>query len=288
MREKLSFIISLGLLFLSSTGVSSTDQETKQSMLEMANKISQIQEQEKNYHFQESKQLTETTNQLNEALKEIKASLVNLKIAPLPSLESIPVAPTTPSPQIATQIPSVTPPPQVLPVPYITVSVPEDLKLQIKNARYQSLIGIFFSSFSIFFIILALVYNQKKQDKMRHTLWKTEVDNLREEVVQKRPLLKIQSYGDMLALVNSGNASADEVRVFLGTAPTTMKQKLKTATKINVGEKTPLDLPVTLREEPLYATLEYKNSHSGRIYKDQFVLQSDELTGQTVSQHTLS
>lgn len=90
-----------------------------------------------------------------------------------------------------------------------------------------------------------------------------------------RPYLTIQREAHRLLLINEGGTIAEDIRLFSGSAPRTMKQKIKTASRLRPREREEIMIAMTPGEEALYMNLEYKNSLNGRVYKDQFVMKPD-------------
>ena len=138
------------------------------------------------------------------------------------------------------------------------------------------------SGICVLLVVGLIVRLKKSEGRFKKILWKSEMESLREEVVRGRPLLKILTEGDRVDLVNAGETTADEIKVYVGPAPAAMKQKVKTVSKLQAGERIELELQGQISNDPLYSTLEYKNPNTGRIYKDQFVLKIDRLTGNPI------
>jgi hypothetical protein len=127
-----------------------------------------------------------------------------------------------------------------------------------------------------------IVTVRKSDERLRRMVWKSEVDHLRDEVMGGRPHLKVERSYDRLTLTNTGSVVADDIRLSLGPAPATMKQRLKVLARIEAGEKAEVEIGPQATGGQIYGTLEYKNPDNERIYKDQFVLKIDGVTGELI------
>jgi hypothetical protein len=177
------------------------------------------------------------------------------------------------------------PPPMIAamaPVPEIKLTLPEDVSRQLKQSQSFAFLALILAGVSLVSMGLLIVTVRKSDERLRRMVWKSEVDHLRDEVMGGRPHLKVEKSYDRLTLTNTGSVVADDIRLSLGPAPATMKQRLKVLARIEAGEKAEVEIGPQAAGGQIYGTLEYKNPDSGRIYKDQFVLRVDGVTGELI------
>ncbi len=203
---------------------------------------------------------------------------------PAPALQPVPVAPPTPPPPPAPEIKpefKETNEPDLMEFYQGTIDdLQKNLEGQIEKTNSNYLLVLFVSGFSVLLMIFLLVRMKRGEDRFRRMMVKTGREFLYDDLASKRPQLKVQSQSDRIILMNVGEMAADEIRVLLGSSPSTMRQRLKTIIRMDVGERAEVDIKFPVSDDLLYASLEYKHPESGRIYKEQVTLRLDRLTGQ--------
>ncbi len=170
----------------------------------------------------------------------------------------------------------------VAPLPEIKITIPEDVSQQLKQSQSFALLALIVAGISLVSMGFLVITVRKSDERLRRMVWKSEVDHLRDEVMGGRPHLKVEKSYDRLTLTNTGSVVADEIRLSLGPAPATMKQRLKVLARIEAGEKAEVEIGPQATGGQIYGTLEYKNPDNERIYKDQFVLKVDGVTGELI------
>lgn len=194
----------------------------------------------------------------------------NVAAAPAPE----PAAP------VAAEVPVTVPPPAA--IPQTAAPVPEDVTQGMHQSQSLSILAIIVSVISLVSMAVLIITIRKSDERMRRMLWKSEVDHLRDEVMGGRPHLKVEKSYDRLLLTNTGSVIADDIKLSLGPAPATMKQRLRVLAQIAANEKAEVEIGPQPSGGQIYGTLEYKNPDNGRIYKDQFVLKVDGVTGELI------
>lgn len=167
----------------------------------------------------------------------------------------------------------------------VVVSSEPDPKLlrELNNTHSFAVLAFLVSLLSLVCMGILIATVRKNDEKLRRMLWKSEVDTLRDEVMSGRPHLKVEKSFDRLTLTNDGAVAADEIKLSLGPAPRTMKQRLRVLTRIEASEKAEVEIgPQQATDGQIYGTLEYKNPDNGKLFKDQFVLKIDGVTGELV------
>jgi hypothetical protein len=356
MKRSILFFLLI-VVFLSSTGASIIDKETKQGVLSLDQKLDRLVQKEEGYHNEQTRLLREQRELIQKLMQRIDALERQVKASqsakpaptppptpPAPALTVSPPAPPPPAlpppapasvtppvaspnpapppviappqpvaPPPAAQTPQAPPlpvavvppptpepvatpvtpappkdlspskppksPPKPLPPPTLATTRQDPLGKKMKSMESATLFAFFLSGFCLLLVVGLLIRLKKGEDRLKKMLWKSETEALREEVVRGRPVLKILIEGERIDLVNTGETTADEIKMLVGPAPASMKQKIGTVPRLKTGERFEIDLHSQLSTNPLYATVEYKNVNTGRIYKDQFVLKVDRLTG---------
>lgn len=311
----LGLTLALATVFVFGTGAAIIDKETKESVVGLNAKFSRLGEEERAHHLvqmqllKEQHEIIQKLNQridgferqvrsVSEASRRPVAVVAQPESAPTPPppiIEQPPAAvPTAPpmqpvqatvqqtqEPQPALvkaaepEAPSV---PEPQPVATLTTAQPQVVS-PMSNTQSLALLAFMLSGVSVLILIVMLVRMKMGEDRMKQMFWRSEMDSLRDEVIRGRPHLKIHSEGEKVEVVNTGESVAEEVKVYVGPAAASMKQKLKISSRMPAGEKSKIDLPSQLSEDPLYATLEYKHPTTGRVYKEQYLLKLDRVTG---------
>lgn len=187
---------------------------------------------------------------------------------------------TAPTP-VVTAVPIVMPQPIFInEAKAVKVVIPADIKSGISTSKSLSILSLLISIISLASMAGLVVTIRKSDERLRRMLWKSEVDHLRDEVMGGRPHLKVEKSFDRLLLTNTGTVAADDIKLSLGPAPATMKQRLRVLAKIEANEKAEVEIGPQTMDGQLYGTLEYKNPDNGRLYKDHFVLKVDGVTGE--------
>jgi hypothetical protein len=171
--------------------------------------------------------------------------------------------------------------PAAAPLPEIKVAIPDEFVREIRNSQSFSQLAMILAGISLVSMGFLIVTVRKSDERLRRMVWKSEVDHLRDEVMGGRPHLKVERSYDRLTLTNTGSV-ADDIRLSLGPAPATMKQRLKVLARIEAGEMAEVEIGPQATGGQIYGTLEYKNPDNERIYKDQFVLKIDGVTGELI------
>jgi hypothetical protein len=298
-RNFLGLIVAT--VFVFTTGAAIIDKETKESIVGLNAKFGRLADEQRAHHNEQMKilkgqqeiiqKMERRVELLERRLKSAPAAATTAAtapaVAPVPEVQPAPAAPVVTPPDAATAPaePQPTTPPEPLP-PLETaqeeVPPPAAQPVQstsINNAQSLAILASLISGIAIVLLIVLLVRMKQSEDQKRQTSWKSEIDSLRDEMIRGRPQLKILSEGEKIEILNAGETMAEEVKIFVGPAAASMKQKLKVAPRMPAGEKTRIELPSQLSEDPLYATLEYKNASTGRTYKEQYVLKLDRATG---------
>ncbi|HSA58803.1 MAG TPA: hypothetical protein VLJ37_03885 [bacterium] len=170
----------------------------------------------------------------------------------------------------------------VAPVSEIKITIPEDVSQQLKQSQSFALLALIVAGISLVSMGFLIITVRKSDERLRRMVWKSEVDHLRDEVIGGRPHLKVERSYDRLTLTNTGSVAADDIRLSLGPAPATMKQRLKVLARIEEGEKAEVEIGPQAAGGQIYGTLEYKNPDNDRIFKDHFVLKVDGVTGELI------
>lgn len=191
----------------------------------------------------------------------------------------------TTTPTVAAATPSVStssaPAPAVEAKEAAPVVIPPEVLQGIHESESYAILAIIFSVISLGSMGFLIYTVRKSDERLRRMLWKSEVDHLRDEVMGGRPVLKVEKSFDRLLLTNTGTVIADDIKLSLGPAPATMKQRLRVLAKIAAGEKAEVEIGAQT-ENQIYGTLEYKNPENDRTYKEQFTLKIDSVTGELV------
>ena len=309
------FLAILVLFFLSSTATAASiiDRETKQGVLGLEQRFDQFIQIELSRHAEQMKLLQEQRDILQKILQNTQAASAPMTKAPLPlqapsvaagvvqpvipqPLSVIPLMPTSPSQSSAqaqspTQTAGAVSPQQATVLARsvetpIVVTKPSPKPVFSESTRSASATPNGFLSFLILVslaviasLVTLILRMKRNEERARKMVWKSEVETLRGDFVQGRPIVKILVVGDRMELTNTGETSADDIRLMVGTGPSSMKQKVKTTNRIRASERISFDLPLHISNGPLYASLEYRNPNNGRTYKDTFVLTADRMTG---------
>lgn len=288
------FTLVLLAVFLFGTGAAIIDRETKESIVGLNAKFGRLADEGRAHHVEQMKILKGQQEIVQKLERRIELLERRIKAAPAatttpaavapapevppaaPVVEPVQAAPTPePLPPIKTAEEEVPPPADQF-VPAVPVALPAPTN---DNAQSLAILASLISGIAIVLLIVLLVRMKQGEDRKRQISWNSEIDSLRDEMIRGRPHLKILSEGEKVEVLNAGETVAEEVKVFVGPAASSMKQKLKVAARVPAGEKTRIELPGQLSEDPLYATLEYKNPSTGRTYKEQYVLKLDRVTG---------
>ncbi|HEX5037604.1 MAG TPA: hypothetical protein VFX30_10635 [bacterium] len=192
-----------------------------------------------------------------------------VEVTTTPAAATAPSASTSPAPAPAVEVKEV------------PVVIPPEVLQGIHESESYAILAIIFSVISLASMGFLIYTVRKSDERIRRMLWKSEVDHLRDEVMGGRPVLKVEKSFDRLLLTNTGTVIADDIKLSLGPAPATMKQRLRVLAKIAAGEKAEVEIGAQT-ENQIYGTLEYKNPENDRTYKEQFTLKIDSVTGELV------
>lgn len=286
MKKTLPFLLLL--VFVTSTGASIIDRETKQNVQNLSEKMDRLQKQFHNLHAEVLSQLkkhgeatrksspAKETGPDEKAYEEILRQLKGQNAVLQGLVLKIDAWAVQTPPQVV--VPQPVTPQAVVPPPPAAAASPAETATASTGGRKVSEESILLALVSLFVLVALLIAKKKRERKIQNMLWKSEGDSVRSDMVVGRPRLKISNSGGRLDLENRGEGTADDIKLLVGHAATSMKQRLKVVSRISAGEKTALDLPTDLSSDTLYATVEYKSPESGRLYKDQFVLTADRTT----------
>lgn len=256
-------LILLGIFFFTATGASIIDKETKEGVLALEKRLQAL-----------SEDVRRRDAEVLRRLDEVTQSLIRIR-----SLENA----------ISGSVKESLPP--VVPEPPAQEQATEDLNPllnRLKNTESFSLLALLLSGITLCSIILLIVFVRREESRIRSLLWKSEIDSLRETMSQTRPHLTVQTDAHHISVLNNSTTTAEEIRIYLGPTPSTMKQKMKSIPRLQAGEKVEIPLPPTRSDDFLYATLEYKNPQTGRLLKEQFSLKVDRMTGELIPIHEAS
>jgi len=228
--------------------------------------------------------VTSTTETVAEA--PVAAARAVVEAVPSPSAENHETTAPVAEPAV-TPVTTVAPAPEPVPAiqaPMVVSSEPDPKLLrELNNTHSFAVLAFLVSLLSLVCMGILIATVRKNDEKLRRMLWKSEVDTLRDEVMSGRPHLKVEKSFDRLTLTNDGAVAADEIKLSLGPAPRTMKQRLRVLTRIEASEKAEVEIgPQQATDGQIYGTLEYKNPDNGKLFKDQFVLKIDGVTGELV------
>lgn len=300
------------IIFLSTTGASLIDKETKEGVFGIDQKLTHFSAEQQNNHATTLRRLdealqrqaeettllkeqSETLQKILQRLRGLETRVTSLAAPPAAVGQATPVAPVVIPP----------PPPTVRPEPVAPVvapparlTSPPEMPRKPIPARPEipvtvSILALILSTFSLLFVAFLIGIKRGETRKGApepeiipqtvvpppppiHKVHEVEGMN------QGRPHLRIHANTEGIALVNDGGTEADEVSFLVGPTPSNMRQKLRVVSKIPVGERVDLHLQSHRPDDFLYATLEYKNPQTGRIYRDQFSLKVDRLTGELI------
>lgn len=157
------------------------------------------------------------------------------------------------------------------------------LEAKVSNLESLTLLTALLLAITLIGLIGIVVAFRKGEDRVKEAIWKMEIANLRPEVLS-RPHLEVKTRDTHLSIVNTGQTPAEEIRLFLGPAPATLRQRKRSIGLIGAGEQTEVDLSAQGPAEVLYGTVEYRNPYTGKTYKDQFVLRTDPESGRMVTE----
>lgn len=177
--------------------------------------------------------------------------------------------------------------PSTSPLPAMSPDETSQITKKLQNLEINTNLLILLMLVIVIGAIGLVIFVKQGEERIRQAIWKAEISNLKPELLG-RPHLKIQADHSRLSLVNTGETSADGIRLFVGPAPATMRQRQRAVGKIEAGQTVELDLANQISAEVLYGTVEYKNSLTGKLYKDQFVLKFDPDSGQLVPESLAS
>lgn len=217
---------------------------------------------------------------------EAQATSVATETPPTPvNIVTAPSVAPAAVPSLAEDLPA-QPMPQTA-APEVKAEIPADfaknISREISNARSFGILAFLVSLISLISMGVLIATVRKSDEKIRRMLWKSEVDHLRDEVITGRPQLKVEKSYDRLILTNVGAVVADDIKLSLGPAPRTMKQRLRVLARIEANEKAEVDIgPQQATDGQIFGTLEYKNPENAKLFKEQFILKVDGVTGELV------
>lgn len=144
-----------------------------------------------------------------------------------------------------------------------------------------------FSVLSFVAMLIFMTRMRRRERELRRMVVTSDVEAIRADMRRfsekvsndSRPRLKISINGQNIDLVNVGNAAAQDLKLLIGSNPSSLKKRIITENQINEGERVSVLLPPRTTDDPIHATLEYRNAATDRSYKDQFILKTDRLTG---------
>ncbi len=157
-------------------------------------------------------------------------------------------------------------------------------EIKSRMSRLESLTTLSFVVTAISLVAMVLMFKnlRQKEQTLKTAIWRSDMQGLREEVMLGRPHISVEKNFERLTLLNKGSIAANDVQLALGPAPGAMKQKVRSVPTIRPGEKADVEITGYTFEGQIYGGLEYKNAQTGRLYKDQFLMKIDGVTGEIV------
>ncbi|GEM_PF-3293656 len=264
-------------------GASTVDQETKNAVITLQNQLDQLAVAKKQDHdewvrfFSENREerteMIQLLSQENPDSKKGREEIISLLKGLSGQISILMSRPPPPA--------NLVPPPPasiVVSPPSVSVSIPEELKIRLRNTDQLNKLAIGISVLCLLLTLILLVTLRNRMQVLQKVLFHQEEAPV-PETPRGRPYLSVQSDGRHIHLVNEGGNTADEIRLYAGSAPRTMKQKVKTSLRLDAGHQEMIAIPPLPEGDALYMNLEYKNPYSGRWYKDQFVMRIDPQSG---------
>ncbi len=155
-----------------------------------------------------------------------------------------------------------------------TVPPRQGTSIPPQKSEWGMLLLFFAIGLATFLVFLFLFKGRGTENRLRKLFWRSETEALRDEMIHGRPQIKIQAEGDKTELVNSGEIEAEDLRISIGTSLGSMHHRIKAPHHLKPKEKTMIELPPQPENGPLFVTAEYQNPSNGRSYKDHFTIQS--------------
>ncbi len=270
------------------------DKETRENFNAISKRFDQISAAEKQRHQEQVRLLSQTLKSVksgddaisNQNAAEIKKSLEAILLQLNVLLQRPQPQPATASPTLPANNgypPVVQAPGKGIAPSTETGSIPKEFldqqkALQKELADKSDFIQVFqvLTTILVIAILVILVIFVKKAPAAAKKEEKTETFPI--DISPKRPILKVNMANDKVYLVNTGDLNADDIRLYVGSGPRTMKQKINSTNKIALGQRSELVLPEPFDHGTLHMTIEYKNAQNGRVYKDSFILKREEET----------
>lgn len=241
-------------------GASLIDQETKTQVGTIEQKISTLADQQKKGQVQQGK-LLEEQRQIKAGMEQLLQSVQNLE-------QREPLV-----------VPAPPPPPAVIEFPDLSG---EFFPLQRGIRSLQ-----FLAAGLVAGLLILLLVMRAQQRRLLQQIRDMETRQLQAELIKRsprtkkvalakptRPQLQVLPDRKRLSVTNVGAAAADEIRLSLGPAPSTLSERQRVMGGLKAGEQAILELQ-HWGAERLYGSLEYKSPLTGKFYKDQFVLRYD-------------
>lgn len=280
----IAFIILLFVVLPTTLrGASLIDQETKNAVITLQNQIDQLVAAKKQDHeewvrfFSENKEerteMIQLLSQENPDSKKGREEIISLLKGLSGQLSILMSRPIPSSNPVQSPPPSI-----VVSPPAVSVSIPEEVKIRLWNTEQLNKLAIGISVLCFLLTLILLMTLRSRMQVLQKILFHQEEAPVL-ETPRGRPYLSVQSDGRHIRLVNEGGNTADEIRLYAGSAPRTMKQKVKTSLRLDAGHQEIITIPPLPEGDALYMNLEYKNPYSGRWYKDQFVMKVDPQSG---------
>ena len=288
--------------------LSSEQQKYHQEELRYRQEEQKLRQQDMKDLREATQSLTRRLNALEKKIVEERTNETSAEALPTPTPQLAPVAapaepsvpvpavpPTPPVSAVAAELPPETPahventepaPPTPMPSVEEKPATHEEQVPQVAIAsskppsQNHPTLAVTLAGAALFLSVILIIRMRSSEERLKKILWKSEIETLREEVTRGRPLIKILTEGGKIELVNTGETTAEDIKLFIGSSPGTLKQKLKTVTRMQAAEKVEVNLQTSLVDGQNFANLEYRGRNNGKIYKDQFLLQVDRLTGQ--------
>lgn len=257
--KKVLVLLILGGVWVSTTGASLIDNDTKNRVVDLERQVNALQAQAQTHHDQQMKVLKDLAN------KQVELPPAPVAAAPVVMPPPEPVAPPPP------------PAPLIVNPPSVTVSVPGEIVTSYRRIEEFARKGLLVLAGGLGGLLVSFFIMMRWMEKrFRKLVFRNEMDNLREVLSSRKPAIKVHVESDQIVVANTGKFSVDQVRLAVGTTPDNFKIKMRPIPTINVSSRSTLPLPSGLTGDTLYASVQYKDAQTHKVYRDQFVLRIQE------------
>ncbi len=184
--NKPALAVLLVFIFFSATGASIIDQETKQGIGNLHQKLDRLVEQEQAHHAQQLQLLKDQTEEIRLLKRKIQLQPLTLPAAPSVSEVPAPVLVPIPTPPPPVSVPIA----PALAVVALPSPAPEALQApsteHLRNTESMSLLALLASASTVLFLIALMIWLRKRENDLRKFLLQGEMTALREELLTGR------------------------------------------------------------------------------------------------------